>query len=118
MKELHIIVNEDAVKKYHRKLKDQSVISLTSLYDSEFRQEGFELKKRGTFEIKEIQPIPKKGEPDYRFNWNAPIAVTKNALYIAGQFLFRSIDKGESWQKISPDLTTNDPKKQKQKLQI
>jgi photosystem II stability/assembly factor-like uncharacterized protein len=72
--------------------------------------------KRGTFEIKEIQPFPKKGEPEYRFNWNAPIAVTKNALYIGGQFLFRSTDRGESWQKISPDLTTNDPAKQKQGL--
>jgi len=70
--------------------------------------------KRGTFQLKEIQPFPKKGEPKYRFNWNAPIAVTKNALYIGAQFLFRSTDKGESWKKISPDLTTNDPKKQNQ----
>ena len=36
------------------------------------------------------------------------------ALYAGAQHLFRSRDKGESWQRISPDLTTNDPKKQKQ----
>lgn len=70
--------------------------------------------KRGTFQLKEIQPFPKQGETIYRFNWNAPIAVTKNALYIGAQYLFRSTDKGESWQKISPDLTTNNPKKQQQ----
>ena len=70
--------------------------------------------KRGTYAIKDIQPMPGPGEADYRFNWNAPIAVTPNALYIAGQFLFRSTDKGESWEKISPDLTTNDPRKQNQ----
>lgn len=72
--------------------------------------------KRGTFEIKEIQPMPGKGEPEYRFNWNAPIEVSKNSLYIGGQYLFRSTDRGESWQKISPDLTTNDPGKQKQNM--
>lgn len=67
--------------------------------------------KRGSFQFKDIKPISKRGESQYRFNWNAPIAVTKNALYIGAQFLFRSTDKGESWHKISPDLTTNDPKK-------
>jgi photosystem II stability/assembly factor-like uncharacterized protein len=70
--------------------------------------------KRGTFQLKEIQPFPKEGETNYRFNWNAPIAVTKNALYIGAQYLFRSTDKGESWQKISPDLTTNNPRKLQQ----
>ncbi|HEX5134039.1 MAG TPA: glycosyl hydrolase, partial [Thermoanaerobaculia bacterium] len=35
-------------------------------------------------------------------------------MYLGGQFLFRSRDRGESWERISPDLTTNDPIKQKQ----
>ena len=35
-------------------------------------------------------------------------------LYIGGQYLFRSRDRGDTWQRISPDLTTNDPKKQEQ----
>src|SRR5262249_3734425 len=35
-------------------------------------------------------------------------------VYIGSQFLFRSRDHGQSWQRISPDLTTNDPQKQKQ----
>ncbi|PYL55807.1 MAG: sialidase, partial [Verrucomicrobia bacterium] len=35
-------------------------------------------------------------------------------VYIGAQFLFRSRDHGQNWERISPDLTTNDPQKQKQ----
>src|SRR5258708_9824221 len=38
----------------------------------------------------------------------------KGAIYIGAQFLFRSRDHGQSWDRISPDLSTNDPEKQKQ----
>ena len=38
----------------------------------------------------------------------------KGTVYIGAQFLFRSRDHGETWDRISPDLTTNDPEKQKQ----
>jgi photosystem II stability/assembly factor-like uncharacterized protein len=38
----------------------------------------------------------------------------KGTIYIGSQFLFRSRDHGQSWDRISPDLTTNDPEKQKQ----
>ena len=38
----------------------------------------------------------------------------KGTLYIGAQYLFRSRDHGQSWDRISPDLTTNDPEKQKQ----
>ena len=69
---------------------------------------------RSTGESKDIRPYPKAGEPKYRFNWNTPIVVTANALYVGSQFLFRSTDKGESWERISGDLTTNDPQKQRQ----
>ncbi|MBS0419813.1 MAG: sialidase [Proteobacteria bacterium] len=74
-----------------------------------------------THEIRDIQP--KLGPEDLqkftklRFNWNTPIALSPNdpaTLYIGSQFLFRSRDHGQSWQRISPDLTTNDPRKQKQ----
>ena len=51
----------------------------------------------------------------YRFNWNSPIALVAadpNVVYFGGNVLFKSTDYGQSWQVISPDLTTNDPKKQ------
>jgi len=52
-----------------------------------------------------------------RFNWNTPIIASptdKRTLYLGAQVLFRSRDRGDSWERISPDLTTNDPQKQKQ----
>lgn len=63
-----------------------------------------------TGENREIQPAAGDGEPDYRFNWNTPIHMSPNepgTFYIGSQFLFRTRDKGESWEKISPDLSTN-----------
>ncbi|MCS7079986.1 MAG: glycosyl hydrolase [Chloracidobacterium sp.] len=71
---------------------------------------------RRTGETKFIAPPEPPGEK-LRFNWNSPIAVgRKNPanLYFGAQYLFLSRDKGESWTRISPDLTTNDPTKQKQ----
>lgn len=52
-----------------------------------------------------------------RFNWNAGIAIDpidQKTLYYGSQFVHRSTDRGESWEIISPDLTSNDPEKQKQ----
>lgn len=51
----------------------------------------------------------------YRFNWNSPIALSPQnpkVVYFGGNVVFKSTDYGLSWQVISPDLTTNDPKKQ------
>ncbi|MEI6669282.1 MAG: glycosyl hydrolase [Acidobacteriota bacterium] len=73
--------------------------------------------RKSTLESKDIKPTPKAGEPRYRFNWNTPIHMSPNepgVIYYGAQFLFRSRDKGESWERISPDLTTNDPEKLKQ----
>ena len=72
---------------------------------------------RKTGEQKDIQPSPAVGDPKYRFNWNTPIHMSptqKGVMYMGAQFLFRSADRGESWEKISPDLTTNDPNQQRQ----
>lgn len=70
---------------------------------------------RKTHEARAIQPLPQYKEKDLRYNWNTPIHVSKDGtLYIGSQFLFRSKDHGQTWERISPDLTTNDPQKQKQ----
>ncbi len=58
---------------------------------------------------------PARGEK-YRFNWNSPILLSphdKNTLYFGGNVVFKSTDFGKTWEQISPDLTTNDPEKQK-----
>ncbi len=72
---------------------------------------------RYSHERRSIMPYPEYGEKKLRFNWNTPIHMSPNekgTIYIGAQFLFRSRDHGQSWQRISPDLTTNDPEKQKQ----
>ncbi len=72
---------------------------------------------RFTHETRSIKPLPNYGEKKLRFNWNTPIHMSPNekgTLYIGAQFLFRSRDHGQTWDRISPDLTTNDPEKQKQ----
>jgi len=72
---------------------------------------------RYTHEIRSLKPWPNYGEKKLRFNWNTPIHMSPNekgTIYIGAQYLFRSRDHGQSWDRISPDLTTNDPEKQKQ----
>lgn len=67
--------------------------------------------------VKTIQPLPVKGNPKLRFNWNTPIAISSHQadrFYIGSQFLHKSEDMGDTWTIISPDLTTNDKSKQQQ----
>ncbi len=66
---------------------------------------------------KTIQPLQVKGYDDLRFNWNAPMAVSEaqpDRFYMGSQYLHKSEDMGDTWEIISPDLTTNDPSKQEQ----
>ncbi len=67
-------------------------------------------------EDKFIKPFPDASTEDLRFNWDTPFEFGKNSnwIYVGAQYLFRSKDKGDSWERISPDLTTNDPKRQQQ----
>ena len=74
---------------------------------------------RHTHEGRALQPLPGYNEGKLRFNWNTPIhlsATQKGTVYIGSQFLFRTKDSGQTWERISPDLSTNDPMKQKQEL--
>ena len=67
--------------------------------------------------VKTIQPLEKSGYEDLRFNWNAPMAISvhqPDRFYMGSQFLHRSEDMGDTWEIISPDLSTNDPTKQQQ----
>ena len=69
-----------------------------------------------TGEQKDIRPPDPEGIK-LRFNWNSAIAtdpLDDNTLYYGSQFLHKSTDEGQTWQIISPDLTTNNAAKQKQ----
>lgn len=65
-----------------------------------------------------MKPKKQSGEEDHRWNWNTPIVTGKSGLknaagkplsnlYVGAQYLFRSRDNGVNWERISPDLTTN-----------
>jgi photosystem II stability/assembly factor-like uncharacterized protein len=64
-----------------------------------------------------IRPQPETADGKLRWNWNTPIvtgSANKKNLYTGAQFLYRTSDQGRTWTKISPDLTTNDKRKQEQ----
>jgi len=89
----------------------------TDIIYAEFQGGNLTRYHLSTGESKEIRPLPGEGEEDYRFNWNTALHLSPSSpgtLYYGGQYLFRSSDRGESWEKISPDLTTNDPQRQRQ----
>jgi photosystem II stability/assembly factor-like uncharacterized protein len=69
----------------------------------------------------DVSPQPKRADGGpasslpYRFNWNTPIVASPHdgkTVYFTGNVVFRSRDFGDSWEKVSPDLTTNDKAKQ------
>jgi photosystem II stability/assembly factor-like uncharacterized protein len=56
------------------------------------------------------------GELKYRFQWTAPLLISPHdpkKLYHGGNVLFATLDAGQRWLQISPDLTRNDPAKQR-----
>ncbi len=69
-------------------------------------------------EVKAIKPWPQEGQDELRFNWNTPIHMSPNdpkTIYYGSQYIHRSRDRGDSWETLSGDLTTNDPQRQRQK---
>ena len=90
--------------------------------DSQFgwsmSQQGFvsryDWKTGNNYTVRPIHPDP---DIELRFNWNSAINLdpfNNSTLYFGSQFVHKSMDKGLTWDIISPDLTTNDPEKQKQ----
>ncbi len=64
---------------------------------------------RRTMELTDIRPVPDEGDEPERWNWDCPIIISPHnphRLYVASQRLWRSDDRGDSWQPISGDLTT------------
>ena len=64
-----------------------------------------------------VRPTHPEADTRLRFNWNAAIGqdpFDNSTVYFGSQFVHVSKDKGQTWKVISPDLTTNDPEKQKQ----
>lgn len=92
------------------------------IYLSEYQAGGIVRTNMHTGEQQDVSPQPRRndggpvGELKYRFNWNAPIVLSPHdghTVYFGANVVFRSKDFGSTWEVISPDLTTNDPEKQK-----
>lgn len=68
-----------------------------------------------TGETRFIQPRAPEGER-YRFNWSSPIVMSPHnakTIWFGGNRLFKTVNRGDNWAVVSPDLTTNNPDKQK-----
>lgn len=64
---------------------------------------------RKSGEAMDIRPEPRKGEDTYKWNWNSPIIISKHSptrLYMAANKVFRTDDRGNTWEVISEDLST------------
>jgi hypothetical protein len=58
----------------------------------------------------EVRARPALKAPPLRYNWNSPLLLSPHnadVVYLGANMLFRSLDKGETWQAISPDLSTS-----------
>ncbi|TKS55577.1 VPS10 domain-containing protein [Mesohalobacter halotolerans] len=72
---------------------------------------------RETGKSQTVRPTHPDKDMLLRFNWNAAIAQNpfdNSSVYFGSQFVHKTTDKGQTWEIISPDLTTNNPEKQKQ----
>lgn len=61
-----------------------------------------------------VTPVAEEGQPFYRFTWTTPLALSphnSSIIYTGAQMVLRSLDRGDHWEEISPDLTDNDPGK-------
>ena len=61
-----------------------------------------------------LSPDRLHGEPPLRFNWSTPMWMSPHdpkTLYLAGNYVFKSTNQGQTWTIVSPDLSTADPKK-------
>lgn len=83
---------------------DPNIVYAQSQYGGLVRYD----KKSGEF--LDIKPIEREGDLAYRWNWDAPLLISKynnQRLYFAAHVLFRTNDRGNSWKVISGDLSRN-----------
>jgi len=74
-------------------------------------QEGYLFRyDKKSQEVVDIHPTPGPDDPPLRYNWDSPVLISPHSrtrIYYASQFLWRSDDRGNSWTRVSPDLTRN-----------
>lgn len=86
---------------------DKNTVYSAGFYGSISRSDVGKVRRK----TKNILPATDEGEMPLRGQWVAPFILSphnSNILYHAMQYVFRSHDRGDTWEKISPDLTYND----------
>eukprot|EP01156_Anaeramoeba_ignava_P014846 Anaeramoba_ignava/a610583_47.p1 GENE.a610583_47~~a610583_47.p1 ORF type:complete len:1085 (+),score=123.68 a610583_47:11-3265(+) len=82
---------------------DPNIVYTEYQYGNMYRYD----KKSG--ETVKIKPLEGKDELAYKWNWNAPLILSKHnhkTLYTGANKLFKSTDRGNTWKTISEDLTS------------
>ena len=88
---------------------DENIVYTEYQYGNAYRYD-----KRSE-EVVSIKPIPPKGEKTYRWFWDTPLLISphqKERIYMAANKVFRSNDRGDSWEVISDDITRNEDRNQ------
>jgi photosystem II stability/assembly factor-like uncharacterized protein len=88
---------------------DQDTLYCESFYGSLLRSD------LATKETKDIKPTPSEGEPPFRGQWLAPFMLSPHnsrVVYHGMNHVFRSMNRGDDWERISPDLSYNHPDRQ------
>ncbi|MEZ4907901.1 MAG: glycosyl hydrolase [Saprospiraceae bacterium] len=81
----------------------------TDIVYSEYQYGNIHRIDKKSGEKLDIKPREAEGDSLYKWNWNAPFILSSHdskTLYIAADYLFKSTDRGQSWKKISGDLTS------------
>ncbi|MEM7218477.1 MAG: glycosyl hydrolase [Pseudomonadota bacterium] len=88
--------------------KPQSDPTDPNIIYTQYQYGGLARYDRRTQERLYITPLPPRGVANYKWNWNTPLLISPHnhkRIYYAAEYVFRSDDRGDSWEIISPDLT-------------
>ncbi len=97
--------------------RPQTIVNFYDVYQRDFgeRQIDYTINPGDYWTFSDVPDPSINGAslpPQFRFNWNSPLVLSPNnprTIYVGGNYLFKSVDQGETWRIISPDLTKNDP---------
>jgi photosystem II stability/assembly factor-like uncharacterized protein len=82
-----------------------------------FRQKSVSIAPSRTNTLNWGDVVPKQTDPKrpvVRMNWNTPFIISHHnphTLYYGANLLFKSVDRGDHWLIVSPDLSADDPDK-------
>lgn len=92
---------------------DTHIVYSAGFYHNVNRTDLKARNERGQPQAKSIVPRLSAADGILRGQWLTPLLISphdRNVLYYGGQYVFRSLNRGDTWERISADLSYNDPK--------